>query len=109
VVDIYCTSITSSFCVYFKFFKHKTVEPKVWLKYDRIIYRSKVHPFTASPTIATIIHYRIHEVVTAAIQDGNCGAAIRFAVIVGDQNNGLQLQGPPASATALMGKPLYRG
>jgi hypothetical protein len=50
------------------------------------------------------------EVVLAAIQESNCGAAIRFAVIVGeDQNIGLQLQGLPASDKALMGKPAYRG
>jgi hypothetical protein len=48
--------------------------------------------------------------VSSAIQDAKVGAAVRFAVVVGeDQSLVLQLQGLPAPANTLMGKPAHRG
>jgi hypothetical protein len=50
------------------------------------------------------------DVVTEAIQSSKAGAAVRFAVIVGEDSTvSLQLQGLPASASILMGKPAFRG
>jgi hypothetical protein len=50
------------------------------------------------------------ERVQQAIQENGAGAAVRFAVTVGeDMTVNLQLQGMPAPANTLMGKPAYRG
>jgi hypothetical protein len=50
------------------------------------------------------------EAVLDAIKASGSGAAVRFAVIVGeDQSVHLQLQGLPAAASVLMGKPAFRG
>jgi hypothetical protein len=48
--------------------------------------------------------------VQQGIQESGAGAAVRFAVTVGeDQTVNLQLQGLPAPANNLMGKPATRG
>jgi hypothetical protein len=50
------------------------------------------------------------EKVLEAIKASGSGASVRFAMIVGeDQAVHLQLQGLPAAATVLMGKPAFRG
>jgi hypothetical protein len=50
------------------------------------------------------------DLVAEAVRSSKAGASIRFAVIVGeDLTINLQLQGLPASATTLMGKPAFRG
>jgi hypothetical protein len=50
------------------------------------------------------------EIVLDAIKASGSGASVRFAVIVGeDQSVHLQLQGLPAAANVLMGKPAFRG
>jgi hypothetical protein len=51
-----------------------------------------------------------HEEVLKAIQEAEVSAAVRYAVVIGgDQRLQLMLQGMPASAEALMGKPAFRG
>jgi hypothetical protein len=50
------------------------------------------------------------EIVQRAIQESGAGAAVRFAVTVGEDHTvNLQLQGLPAPANTLMGKPAFRG
>jgi hypothetical protein len=50
------------------------------------------------------------ERVQQTIQESGAGAAVCFAVTVGeDLTVNLQLQGLPAPANTLMGKPAYRG
>jgi hypothetical protein len=50
------------------------------------------------------------DLVYEAIQANKVGAAIRFAVIAGeDLTVSLQLQGLPAAANSLKGKPALRG
>jgi hypothetical protein len=50
------------------------------------------------------------ELVTAAIQECGAGGSVRFSVVVSeDQRFSLQLQGLPATANMLMGKPAFRG
>jgi hypothetical protein len=47
---------------------------------------------------------------TTELQEGGVGASVRYAVVVGeDQRLSLQLQGLPAPANTLMGKPAFRG
>jgi hypothetical protein len=50
------------------------------------------------------------ETVVAELKESGISAAIRFAVIIGgDQRLQLMLQGLPASADQLLGKPAFRG
>jgi hypothetical protein len=51
-----------------------------------------------------------HAEVLKLIQEAECSAAVRYAVVIGnDQRLLLMLQGLPASAESLMGKTVFRG
>jgi hypothetical protein len=51
-----------------------------------------------------------HNVAVGEMDQAEVGAALRFAVIIGgDQRLVLALQGLPATAEYLMGRPVFRG
>jgi hypothetical protein len=78
-----------------------------WLNVDAIIAAKDGCVMSVEESRETLVP---HAEVLASLQEAGVAAAMRFAVVVGgDQRLWLMLQGLPATAETLAGKPAFRG
>jgi hypothetical protein len=75
-----------------------------WVSLDSIIASKDGVIYNAEDVVVP------HADVLEKIQEAEVSAAVRYAVVIGgDQGLQLMMQGMPASAESLMGKPAFRG